>query len=55
MLACWSMISVCPASAQRQNADSAARPVPFEWNFKKYRVGGYGEILFQYMTYGTNR
>lgn len=29
--------------------------VPFEWNFKKYRVGGYGEILFQYMTYGTNR
>ena len=55
MLACWSMISVCPASAQRQNADSVARPVPFEWNFKKYRVGGYGEILFQYMTYGTNR
>lgn len=48
---------VNPASARKLRADSTAKKTftPFEWNFKKYRVGGYGEILFQYMTYGTNR
>lgn len=35
MLACWSMISVCPASAQRQNADSAARPGAVRMEFQK--------------------
>ena len=55
------ILSVCcsvwarPACSQKLTADSAVRKTPFEWNFKKYRVGGYGEILFQYMTYGTNR
>ena len=55
------ILSVCcsvwarPVCSQKLTADSAARKTPFEWNFKKYRVGGYGEILFQYMTYGTNR
>lgn len=43
------------AAAQNRPLDSSARKVPFEWNFSKYRVGGYGEILLQYMTYGTNR
>ncbi|MDR3246933.1 MAG: hypothetical protein LBT50_10965 [Prevotellaceae bacterium] len=29
--------------------------VPYEWNFNKYRFGGYGEILFQRMDYEANR
>ncbi len=43
------------AFSQALKADSTALPTPYEWNFSKYRVGGYGEILFQHMTYGTNR
>jgi opacity protein-like surface antigen len=28
---------------------------PYEWNFGKYRFGGYGEVLFQHMDYDANR
>lgn len=28
---------------------------PYEWNFDRYRFGGYGEILFQRMDYDANR
>jgi opacity protein-like surface antigen len=28
---------------------------PYEWNFGKYRFGGYGEVLFQRMDYDANR
>ena len=45
-----------PAAVFAQDMDDEAQGnVPFEWNFGKYRFGGYGEVLFQHMTYGTNR
>jgi hypothetical protein len=37
----------------RDTLDTAS--VPYEWNFDKYRFGGYGEILFQRMDYDANR
>lgn len=45
-----------PATARDTEADSLkTEKTPYEWNFKKYRFGGYGEILFQHMNYGTDR
>lgn len=41
--------------SQTTKRDSTGVDVPYEWDFDKYRVGGYGEVLFQYMDYGTNR
>jgi hypothetical protein len=29
--------------------------VPYEWDFKQIRFGGYGEVLFQQMNYGPDR
>ncbi|MDR0725549.1 MAG: hypothetical protein LBF59_06030 [Prevotellaceae bacterium] len=37
----------------RDTLDNAS--VPYEWNFDKYRFGGYGEVLFQRMDYDANR
>ena len=29
--------------------------VPYEWDFSKYRFGGYAEMLYQHMDYGADR
>jgi hypothetical protein len=36
-------------------SDETSRTVPVEWNFNKFRFGGYGEMLFQRMDYGPDR
>lgn len=44
-----------PLISQTNKNDSVVKPIRPEWNFSKYRFGGYGEILFQRMDYGPNR
>jgi opacity protein-like surface antigen len=41
------------SQTSRDTLDTAS--VPYEWNFDKYRFGGYGEVLFQRMDYDANR
>lgn len=41
--------------SQSIKKDSVKSETPFEWNFSKYRFGGYGEVLYQYMNYGPDR
>ncbi|MDR2475087.1 MAG: hypothetical protein LBD45_04435 [Bacteroidales bacterium] len=31
------------------------KKIPIEWDFNRYRFGGYGEILFQHFNYGADR
>lgn len=38
-----------------QSKDSIDSQTPAEWRYSKYRIGGYGEILFQKMDYGPDR
>lgn len=38
-----------------QNRDTILPKVPLEWDFNKYRLGSYGEILYQQMDYGPDR
>jgi opacity protein-like surface antigen len=38
-----------------QNRDTILANVPLEWDFNKYRFGGYGEILYQQMNYSPDR
>jgi hypothetical protein len=45
--------SAVKSQTRRDTADTAN--TPYEWNFDKYRFGGYGEILFQRMDYDANR
>jgi hypothetical protein len=48
------MVSTLAVSqTARDTLDTAG--VPYEWNFAKYRFGGYGEVLFQRMDYDANR
>ncbi len=42
-------------SLSAQEKSDSIKTIPFEWNFNKYRFGGYGEILYQHMDYGPNR
>jgi hypothetical protein len=42
-------------AAQTARDTTDVTNVPYEWNFGKYRFGGYGEILFQRMDYDANR
>ncbi|MDR0386103.1 MAG: hypothetical protein LBH60_08500 [Prevotellaceae bacterium] len=44
---------VAAAQTARDTLDTAN--TPYEWNYEKYRFGGYGEILFQRMDYEANR
>jgi hypothetical protein len=48
------LCSVYCISVEAQSEKNDAK-IPVEWNFDKYRFGGYGEILFQHMNYGANR
>lgn len=41
--------------SQEAKKDTIKSNVPREWNFTKYRFGGYGEMLFQQMDYGPDR
>ncbi len=43
------------AQVTKETNDSIETKVPAEWNYSKYRFGGYGEILFQKMDYGPDR
>ena len=54
LCACWVSASTFAAEPD-STSDSTHTPLPYEWNYQKYRVGGYGEILFQQMNYGTDR
>ncbi|SBW03582.1 hypothetical protein [uncultured Dysgonomonas sp.] len=38
-----------------EKSDTVTADTPPEWNYNKYRFGGYGEILFQQMDYGPDR
>lgn len=38
-----------------EKKDTTNVKTPNEWNFNKYRFGGYGEILFQQMDHGADR
>lgn len=42
-------------SQNTNNMTDSISKAPTEWNFNKYRIGGYGEILFQSMNYGADR
>jgi hypothetical protein len=41
--------------AAAQTKDDASVQLPPEWNFNRYRFGGYAEMLFQRMDYGPDR
>jgi hypothetical protein len=45
--------NIVAAQTARDTTDTPN--VPYEWNFNKYRFGGYGEVLFQRMDYDVNR
>lgn len=45
------LATCCSLFSQNDNQES----VPDEWNFKKYRFGGYAEMLYQHMDYGADR
>jgi hypothetical protein len=45
--------NIVVSQTARDTVDTAT--TPYEWNFSKYRFGGYGEILFQRMDYDANR
>lgn len=47
--------SVITGQISSQKKDSTTQKTPSEWDFNKYRFGGYGEILFQQMDYGPDR
>jgi hypothetical protein len=44
-----------PDQISSQAPSKAPARTPVEWDFHKYRFGGYGEILFQRMDYGPDR
>ncbi len=46
-------IGICFSQDKTSPENQANTPI--EWNFDKYRFGGYGEILYQHMDYGPNR
>ncbi|MDR1897174.1 MAG: hypothetical protein LBR10_10335 [Prevotellaceae bacterium] len=47
-------MAICNIVVAQTGKDSV-KTVPYEWNFNKYRFGGYGEILFKRMDYEANR
>ncbi len=50
-LSCYNL----SAQNSSEKTDSIDVKMPHEWNYSKYRFGGYGEILFQQMDYGADR
>lgn len=55
MLIAISSSSIVSGQISPEKKDSTNVKTPHEWNFNKYRFGGYGEILFQQMNYGPDR
>lgn len=49
------LVVMMPVRAQEKSPEAEKKQTPSEWDFAKYRFGGYGEILFQRMDYGPNR
>lgn len=47
--------TLCTTFSQQIKQDSISKKTPYEWNFSKFRFGGYGEILYQHMDYGADR
>ncbi|MDR2287278.1 MAG: OprO/OprP family phosphate-selective porin [Prevotellaceae bacterium] len=45
--------NIAVAQMARDTVDTTV--TPYDWNFGKYRFGGYGEVLFQRMDYDANR
>lgn len=59
-LCCFALIliastGVITGQISSQKKDSTTQKTPSEWDFNKYRFGGYGEVLFQQMDYGPDR
>lgn len=49
------LLSANTFSQNKNKVEDPIRTAQEEWDYKKYRFGGYGEMLYQHMNYGADR